>query len=225
MSGKPLKIVEELTSREKFEIETAKRCAKEWRDPRESVWGRERIKRSLKLLSSLTFQGKRGVDLGGGNGALLSSIEGIDGTVVDIVDEALARCPKSIKTLKRCLPYCRLPEESFDLVILTDVIAEMEPSFYRLLLSESAALLAPGGYFLCSTPLDCQTYDPLGHFLTLLKTEFEIQKMYLSYHRLSKGRAFHRFFLLFFERLSRLLWCDGALSHVIVLCKRKGINI
>lgn len=225
MIGKRIKIIEELTSREQFEIETQNRCAKEWCEPTKSVWKNERFRRTLKLLSSLCFQGKKGVDLGGGNGFLLSQIAGIEGTVVDIVEEALANCPKALKTLKRCLPYCHLPEESFDLVLLTDVIAEMEPSLYRLLLSECAALLTPGGYFLCSTPLDCSTYDPLGHFITFLKTEFEVIAVHVSYLRLWNGRAFNRFFLLFLEHLTRILWGEEGISHVIVLCKRKGINI
>lgn len=292
MSGKGLPIIEErvLSKKEQFEENTRARCEQAWEedaaklDPNQTVIGRERIKRTRELLAKLHFglslEGKAIADLGCGNAALASLFEGADITAVDVAQSALDKCPEHIKRVRGCLPYCRLPEESFDGVLLTDVIAELEPHLYRLMLSEVSVLMKRDGFFLCSTELDLYSEDPLGHFLAFLKTEFEVVETKKSYHRLyfylrrwldaparfahagkeptyrllqlEKRSGFYRLWfylnslkwisyvwrpltplknslhqpslLLFFERISEILWGEGALTHVIALCKRKSLH-
>lgn len=83
-----------------------------------------------------------------------------------------------------CLPYVNLPEDFFDGVVCTDVLAEIDAHLHRLTLSEISALLKRDGWFICSTPLDLYSYDALEQFFALLKTEFDLKSFKMSYHRL-----------------------------------------
>ncbi len=288
MSGNRLRIIEErvLSKKEQYEQETYTRTEHAWKenpsklDPACSALGRERVKRTRELLSQLSFEGKEVVDLGCGSAPFILDLEQATITVVDSARSALDRCPESVRRIRGCLPYCRLPEEGFDGVILTDVIAEIDPHLYRLTISEISALMKREAFFLCSTELDHRTEEPLSHFLSLVKTEFEVVNMQTSSHRLflfirrcfeaptrfirgSQNGAYRQrqlekrtglfrlwFFLnsmqgiayvwwpfvplkkmlngrpsiLFFEKISEILWGEGAYTHVIVLLKKKSLH-
>jgi len=283
VSGKGLPIIEErvLSKKEQFEEETRARCEKAWVEKgvekgTPTILERERIKRTAEILSKLSLNGKAVADLGCGSSPF--SLEGAHVTAVDAADSMPV--PDQVKRIKGCLPYVRLPEESFDGVLLTDVIAEIEPHLYRLLLSEISTLMKRDSFFLCSTELDLGSEDPYSHFLSLLRTEFQVLETKKSYHRLYiylrhtldaptrfvragkeeayrlqqiqkrrglsrlwfylnslkwvsaiwspltplKKQLHHRPLLLLLERISEALWGEGALTHVIVLCKRKSLH-
>lgn len=279
MNGKGLPVIEErvLSHKEQFEVETRNRCEATWaKKPLFSILDQERIRRSTAMLSTLPLKGKAIADLG--SGASPYPLKDSMVTAVDASQKALDQCPDHVKCIRGCLPYVRLPEESFDGVLLLDVITELEPHLYRLLLSEASLLMKREAFCLCSCPLDFDSEDPLGHFLSLLRTEFDIVELKKSYHRLYiilrrlldapgkficaareeayrrgqiekrrgllrlwfylnsmkavsyfwklfaplKRRLHNRTLLLALEKLSEILWGDGALSHVIVLCKRKS---
>lgn len=282
MNGKRLQVIEErvLTGRERFEAETRLRCEQAWAEKRDfSILENERIRRTQAILSKLSLKGKAVADLGCGDSPF--DLEGSCVTALDAAQGALDRCPPGRKRIRGSLPYVRLPEESFDAVLLTDVIAEIDPHLYRLLLSEASILMKKEAFCICSTELDFTSEDPLGYFLSLLRTEFEILEVLKSYHRLYiylrhcldapacfvhaaadpsyrqcemekrkgvsrlwfylnslkwisffwrlfmplKKKAHSRPLLLFLERFSEILWGEGALSHVIVLCKRKSLHL
>ncbi len=191
MSGKGLPIIEErvLSKKEQFKEKTRSFWEEAWSkksekyDPSQSILGRERIRRTALLLPD-SLKGKSIVDLGCGAAPFASYLNEARLTVVDVAQNALARAPASAKRVCGTLPYCRLPEESFDGVLFTDVIADLEPHLYRLMLSEASALLKCEGFFLCSTELDLHSEDALPVFLDLLSTEFEVVKSQKSYHRL-----------------------------------------
>lgn len=185
MSGKGLQVIEErvLTRREQYEEETRLRCERAWKEKESfSIIEFERISRTDALISRLSLKGKAVADLGSGISPF--SLKESAVTAVDAVQAALDRCPPHVKTIRGSLPYVRLPEESFDAVLLADVVAEIEPHLYRLLLSEASMLMKKDAFCLCSTELDFTSEDPLGHFLSLLRTEFEIVELRKSYHRL-----------------------------------------
>ncbi|MCH9627193.1 MAG: hypothetical protein S4CHLAM2_08280 [Chlamydiales bacterium] len=191
MSGKGLPIIEErvLSKKEQFEEKTRSFWEEAWSeesekyDPSQTVLGKERVQRTAQLLPD-ALSGKRIADLGCGTAPFASYLSEADLTFVDVAEAALNRAPASAKHVRSTLPYCRLPEESFDGVLLTDVIADLEPHLYRLMLSEVSALLKREGFFLCSTELDLHSEDALPVFLDLIRTEFEVVKSQKSYHRL-----------------------------------------
>lgn len=189
-----LKIAEELTPKQKLEQETVAYWEAQWQA---GACAPRRTQEALALLPPT--QDKEIVDLGCGNGELLRHIKDAHCTGFDISPTALALCPDHITTKQGLLPYTRLPENHFDIVICTDTIAELPPHLHRLFLSEAAALLKRDGHFLCSTPLDTKTLNPLGHFKGLIETEFEILK--------TKTSGFF------------------STSHVILLCKKKGLGL
>ncbi len=281
MIGKTLPVLNQpiLSKKEQYAEEARIRSERAWAEKCTSTaLEKERISRIDALLSTLSLKGKALADLGCGDSPF--SLEESRVTAVDVARAALDRCPSHIKRIRGALPYVRLPEESFDGVLLTDVIAEIEPHLYRLLLSEISELMKKEAFCICSTELDFHSEDPLGHFLALLKTEFEITTLSKSYHRLYIGfrgaldapskfvrasfdqtyrrrqmderggffrlwfylnslkwlsylwrpltplkKALHnRPLLLFCEKISEILWGEGALSHVVAHCKRKSLH-
>ncbi|MCC5833004.1 MAG: class I SAM-dependent methyltransferase [Chlamydiales bacterium] len=282
MIGKGLPVVEErvLTNRERYQERIRLSCERGWAEKGgSSILERERISRTDALLSKLGLKGKAIADLGCGDSPF--SLKESSVTGVDAAQTALNRSPPYVKRIKGCLPYVRLLEESFDTVLLTDVIAEIEPHLRRLLLSEASILMKREAFCICSSELDFASEDPLSHFLSLLRTEFDIIELRKSYHRLYiylrdildapsrfvqaaaeqsyrcrqlekrsgfsrlwfyvntlkwvsyiwhpfthlKKRFHNRSLLLFCEKISEILWGEGGLSHVIVLCKRKSLYL
>lgn len=158
-------------------------------DPTTRVTERLRIQRTLDLVDELgPVEGWAVVDLGCGAGTIARALRdrGAHVTAVDVADEALRRIHKTdgkgITLKQECLPFTSLPENAFDLVIATDLLAELAPRDFRLFFSELARLVKRDGAVLCSTGLDTRTIDPLGRFLSLLATEFEIDAWRYSYH-------------------------------------------
>lgn len=288
MSGKSLPVLNQeiLTKKQEFEKQAEDYWESAWKlesekyTPSNSVLGQERIKRTEALLDSLPLDGKSVVDLGCGTAPLSSFLKTSNVTALDVSATALAKCPKHVKGVQQCLPYLRLPEEHFDLVLLTEVIAELQPQLYRLLLSEISFVMKKGGFFLCSTELDLYSEDPFLNFVSLVQTEFDLVEVKKSYHRLffylrrfleapsrffragknpdfrlrqlKKRKGFFRIWFFFnsmkgihffwrpfiflknyfhsrsallnLERLSEFLWGEKALTHVIVLCKKKTLQ-
>lgn len=198
MSGKRFNVLSErpLSQREQYESTAKRMCDDYWNstsleklDPFLTALGQERIERTWDLIRQQvpSFKEKAVVDLGCGSGALAahfaeqgSQIVGVDGA-----EKALNHCDKKgIPSLIAQLPYVKLADESFEGALLTDVIAEITPSLYRLTLSEVARLLTKEGWFVCSTPLDLYSEDALFHFFSLIQSEFKIVTQRKSYHRL-----------------------------------------
>nr|NGX62276.1 hypothetical protein [Chlamydiota bacterium] len=91
-------------------------------------------------------------------------------------------------------------------------------------------------WLLLSTPLDVRTEDPIGHLISLIRTEFEIEDCQVSHHRLY--HSLQRFLLkthftrAFFqnirilhicERISRLLYKERGITHIILLVRKKSL--
>jgi 2-polyprenyl-3-methyl-5-hydroxy-6-metoxy-1,4-benzoquinol methylase len=287
----PLKVLEgrERSQRQLYEEKAQKIWANvpaEKLDPSKNVLGRVRIERTLQLLKSAAFlQGGSLVDLGCGSGylAFLLGSSGSHVKAVDVVNNIMHHHVQ-VTFYHACLPYIALFNDTFDGVILSDVIAEIDPSLHRLALSEVARLVKSDGWVLFSTPLDLTSEDARQKFLQLIHTEFEIDGIVESYHRLyivllrwfkaplrfvrasqnanyrcghlakrsgpsrlwfflnsSKALAYFwrpwlplclpllntmhrsRTLLLSLERLSEIIWGSGALTHIIVLARKRKI--
>lgn len=183
-----------LSRKELFELQTKKRCEELWNkspieklDPMATAIGRERVERTWSLIDKQTTEGKKIVDLGCGNGIITSRLSqrGAQVTAIDGAQSALNLCKqKGVTLMQAFLPYLPLADQSVEGVVLADVIADIEPPFYRLLMSEIARVLPKEGWFICSTGLDLYSEDALMRFMDLVKSEFEITTKKMSYHRL-----------------------------------------
>jgi ubiquinone/menaquinone biosynthesis C-methylase UbiE len=254
-------------------------------DPKNSAMGQVRVERTLALLEKhIAIKGGRIADLGCGTGWMASLLakRGGDLTAVDLF-ENISESPQ-MSYRKGAIPYLPFSDASFDGLVFTDVIAEIDPPLYRLTLSELARLLKRSGWILGSTQLDLDSADAHERFIGLIETEFEIIASTKSYNRLhvyltrwlkaparfvrAGGQGGYRMeqlqkrsglmrlwfylnsiksisvlwkpiaslfspllgivksdlrLLLFAERLSKIFWGRSAITHVIVVARKKKI--
>lgn len=156
-------------------------------NPMRNCKERERIDRTWKLITE-NCQPKQAIDLGCGFGIIAEKLSGKNVKVdaVDIASNALKHIPTNynITPLQDYIPRTKLPDNAYDLVVSTDVIAFLPIDEHRLYFSELARLINSDGWVVCSTPVDFNSDDSLEQFATLAETEFTIEKWVLSYHRL-----------------------------------------
>ncbi len=173
-------------------------------NPMRNCMEQERIARTINLINDhLPLSNATVADLGCGDGVLTLKArnEGAKVDAVDIAQIALKKLhnEERITTHQDYVPRTSLDDDTYDLVIATEIIAYLPHDEYRLFFSELARLVKSDGYIVCSTPLDMYTEDPLQHLADLAETELEIIKWHLSYHR------FYINFRNFFEAPHRFL--------------------
>lgn len=148
---------------------------------------RERIERTIALITdTLNLKGKRVVDLGCGNGEIAKRLRD-KGALVDAVDIAKNSLNKireesNIKPVHSCVPNTHLDDNSYDLVVCTELIGHLSQREHRLFFNELARLVKKGGYIVCSTNIDINSEDALDLFIKLAETELKVKKFRLSYH-------------------------------------------
>ena len=160
-------------------------------DPLRNCVERERIARTEKLLAAIPKKsGATAIDLGCGMGILTKKLRD-NGWKVEALDAsslALKKLKEShaegIECLQDLIPDTRLPDDHYDLVVSTDVIAYLSPNEYRLYFSELARIVKADGKVLCSSPIDVRSDDSLERFGSFAETEFAIDRWKFSYHRL-----------------------------------------
>jgi len=160
-------------------------------DPMRNAIERLRISRTFDLIKSTApIQDHSAVDLGCGSGTLsfLLRDSGAIVTAVDIAQNALKLIEQEnklhITTKQEYVPKTTLEDNSFDLVIATELINYLQADDYRLFFSELARLITDEGYVICSTPVDFTSEDAVQRLADLAATEFDIEKWSFSYHML-----------------------------------------
>jgi len=161
-------------------------------NPLRNSMERERLNRTFALIKEISDpSGQQIADLGCGPGVLSVRLRdaGADKvTALDISSQALKllkeKDAQRIETVQDYLPMTSLNDNTYDLVIATDVIAYLPPQDYRLFFSELSRLVKSEGYVVCSTSLDLNSEDALERFAALAETEFKIEKWRFSYHNL-----------------------------------------
>lgn len=156
-------------------------------DPMKDCVGRERIRKTLKLLKEhIDLSGKKAADLGFGQGVLTKEYASAGASVdaVDIATQPINNLKKQelkgVRALQDYVPHTKLSDSTYDLVAATELIADLFPQEYRLFFSELGRLIKKDGIVLCSTPLDIYSEDALDRFMTLANTELEIFAWTLS---------------------------------------------
>lgn len=198
-------------------------------DPRRDASSRVELDR-VKNLIPLNKKGKA-IDLGCGFGLLSSYLvdQGFKVDALDISQNALRQIKdERIHLIKAALPYTKLEDEEYDLVVAADVIAEIVKEERRMAISEMERVLKGDGKLIISTPIDIDAEDALIRFLSLVETEFDIEELKFSYHRLpvkyswlnrsEKGVSF-------WESVGEFFWQDQAISHVIALCHKRPMSL
>ena len=159
-------------------------------DPLRNCMERERLDRTLALLKEkIEIRGKKAVDLGCGGGVFSRMIRD-EGATVDAVDIS----PNALKivnsydhtrltTYQDYVPSTTLKDDDYDIVICTELIADLKPDEYRLLISELVRLVKTDGWIICSTSLDIDSVDALQRFAELGESEIDINKWRFSHHR------------------------------------------
>jgi SAM-dependent methyltransferase len=90
----------------------------------------------------------------------------------------------TLKLIQDYVPRTKLEDNTYDIVISTELIASLPIDDFRLYFSELARLVKTEGSVLISTPLDIQSEDALERFVALVDTEFHVHEWFFSYHYL-----------------------------------------
>lgn len=203
-------------------------------DPNRDCFQKERIERTLQAIEAhLSLKGKRVVDMGCGSGVLARLLRDRGATVdaLDISSLALKKLKEedihNINPIQDCLPTTKLKDDTYDLVICTEVVGYLNTLECRLLMSELSRVMKPDGYLCFSTALDVYTDDPIDHLSLLAETEFEIEAWYLSYNslwdRLAPFFRNSRSVMHFLEKVSRFFWVKSGISHALFIGKRRPL--
>ena len=189
----------------------------------------------VKACFNESIAGKSCVDLGSGSGMLSQFLadHGANVTAVDISKAALKTIEDPrIRKEQHFIPYTTLLDEEFDYVVATNLIAELPEAEHRLFFSELSRIVKPDGKILLSSPLDINSEDALQKLIYLTETEFEIDTIDLSYHRLYiRGLQFFKkfcnwyeesdFILKTLEKVTQFIYASEGVSYAILTCRRK----
>ncbi len=161
-------------------------------NPLRNAMERERLDRTFAAIKEhFDPVYKLVADLGCGSGVMSRRIRDAGASIhaVDISNNALKILAQSdmtsIQATQDYVPRTTLTDESYDLVISTELIAWLPSDDYRLYMAELARLVKGEGWVVCSTAVDIDSEDALQRFAALAETEFTVKKWILSYHRLS----------------------------------------
>ena len=188
---------------------------------------KERLERTWQLLNLYTDPKEMlAADIGCGMGIFSERLQEAGAahvTAVDIAENALKRIiekhhPKI--TLKwGAMPDTSLPDQGFDIVICTELIAEIPMEEYRLFFAELARIIRPDGWLVFSSNIDIDSEEAVDKLVKLAQTEFDLVEGVKSYHAL-------------YIRLKRVLEAPNAFAEGWTnknfrqkeLGKRKGLN-
>lgn len=216
-------------------------------DPERDCLQRQRIQQTREvIMAAIPLQGHRVVDLGCGTGSMSAFFanEGVAHVdAVDVASQSLALVralqKPTIKAIQDCLPMTKLEDDSYDLVVCTEVIGYLHPQEYRAFFSELARLVNAKGLVACSSSFDLNSEDPLERFAVLAETELEIERWVLNYHRLFINicHLFERIYKPLGHRLKqsvflrdalepicKFLWSERGISHALFLGRRRPLN-
>lgn len=153
---------------------------------------RERLERTWDLINKhVDLVNQPTVDLGCAAGVFTRRLRngGAKVDAIDIAENALKKFKetdaKNIQLKQDSMPATQLADHAYQLVICTELIAEIPKEDYRLFFAELARLIHPNGRLVCSTPIDIDSVGGVERFQELAQSEFDIIEDVTSYHTLS----------------------------------------
>ena len=222
-----VKEIPKLSARELRQL----KLEEQWSPFADSLIENIRLARTKALiLKHLDLKGRLVADLGCGSGELSRFVrdQGAEVHAVDLSRPALKQLEgqSRIKTFADFIPRTTLEDYSYDLVICTDVIADLPEGDYRLLMNEMSRLVKNDGFVICSTEIDVESDESLPLFNHLANTEFVISEWVVSHHRLFRKLPFLKesnTWIRVAESISRNFYQEAGISHAIFIGTRKPL--
>lgn len=161
-------------------------------NPLRNCMERERVERTWRLLTKHVNLSKRPhvVDIGCAAGIFSRRLRDAGAQVhaVDIAENALKKFREigsdHIDLKQEAMPDTHLPDQSFQTIICTELIAEIPQQNYRLFFAELARIITPDGYLICSSSIDIESVGGVEKLIELVQSEFDIIEDIASYHAL-----------------------------------------
>lgn len=153
---------------------------------------RERLERTWHLINKYVVLSDhpRTVDIACAAGVFSRRLRDAGAQVegIDIAENALKKFKElgddKIVIKQDAMPNTHLPDQSYRLVICTELIAELPREDYRLFFAELARIIHPDGYLVCSSPIDINSTQGVERLVELAQSEFDILEDFPSYHAL-----------------------------------------
>lgn len=160
-------------------------------NPLRNCMEQERLERTWGLLTKhVDLVNKQTADIGCAAGLFSRRLRdhGARVTGADIAENAL-KCfqrdgSDGIQLNRETMPDTSLPDDHFDLIICTELIAELPKEEYRLFFAELSRLIKTDGYVICSSGIDIASEGGVEKLIELAQTEFDILEEVVSYHAL-----------------------------------------
>jgi 2-polyprenyl-3-methyl-5-hydroxy-6-metoxy-1,4-benzoquinol methylase len=160
-------------------------------NPLRNCMQRERLERTWQLLTKHTgLFDKHATDIGCGAGVFSRRLRDAGARVeaVDIAQNALKRFKEAganqIILKQDTMPATTLPDNTYDVIICTELIAELPHEDYRLFFAELSRLIKTDGYLICSSDIDIDSVGGVERLIGLAQTEFDLFEEVASYHAL-----------------------------------------
>ena len=193
-------------------------------NPLRNCLEKERLERTWQLLTTyVDLSHKLAADIGCGAGIFSRRLRdgGARVDAIDIAENALKQFEDRQNITLRCetMPDTCLPDEHYDVIVCTELIAELPKEDHRLFFAELSRLIKANGVVICSTPIDIDTDGAVELLIDLAQTEFDILADTLSYHALYL--RLKRFFA------APALFIQGWKDHDVKqreLTSRRGFN-
>lgn len=160
-------------------------------NPLRNCMQRERLERTWHLiLTHHSLQQAYVADIGCAAGVFSRRLRdaGAQVDAIDIAENALKYVRKHdlhhIITRQEIMPTTSLEDDSYDLVVCTEVIADLSPDDFRLFFAELSRVVKAEGNVVFSTPIDINTQGGVERLINLAHTEFDMIEFVPSYHTL-----------------------------------------
>lgn len=160
-------------------------------NPLRNCMERERLDRTEQFITKhIDLVNKQTADIGSGAGVFSRRLRDLGAQVeaIDIAENALKLFEKNgsegIKLKQDAMPDTSLPDHFYDLIVCTELIAEIPKEDYRLFFAELSRLIKGEGHLVCSSSIDIDTDGGVEKLAGLAQTEFEILDDESSYHAL-----------------------------------------
>lgn len=159
-------------------------------DPLSSCIESLRLDRTWLLLNKYASlkEKPQTLDIGCGEGVFSRKLRdaGARVTAIDISENALKKFKQSgaddIQLKQKAMPQTDLPGGIFNIIICTELIADIAPEDYRLFFAELSRLIERNGYLVFSTSIDINSDGAVERLKELAESEFDIIEAIASYH-------------------------------------------
>ncbi len=153
-------------------------------NPKKNAIEKLRVEKTIQLIQSHLKEKNHVLDIGCGFAPFTKTIEEKTShiTLADISAGALQRAPDAQEKCKAALPQTNFEDQSFDLILCTELLPYLHSKDLRMSISELCRLLKPSGTLILSSNIDIYSDDALDRLKKMVETEFKIHDTELTYN-------------------------------------------